>query len=290
MKSLSYIDVFTPKNLEEALELLDKHRGELAVLAGGTDLIIQLRKSQQKAPNLLNIYMLDELRYIKQDNGTIKIGALTDFATITESPIIQRHAPVLAEAAATIGSVQILNKASIGGNIVNASPAADSLPALYVLNATLSLRSKTGTRKVAIEQFYKGYKKLDLQSGELLTEVSFPAMKQNQIGMFFKHGLRQGDAISVVNGAILLEVLNGYVKDARIALGAVAPTVVRATESEKTLIGQRLSEDVILKAAQACLTSISPIDDVRGSASYRKEMCVNYLYMALWQMMRMVNV
>lgn len=291
MRSLAYIDVFTPKNLEEALEILDKQSDRIRVLAGGTDLILQLRRAKQSRENLLNIYSLDELRYIKFENGLVKIGALTDFMRITQSPIIQKYAPILAEAAQTIGSIQILNKASIGGNIVNASPAADSLPALYVLEASLTLRKKNSSRQTSILDFYRGYKLLDLQPGELLVEISFKPMRENQVGMFFKHGLRQGDAISVVNGAVLLEIepASHIVRDARIALGAVAPTVVRAHQAEQYLEGRNLDEKTIKQASEYIVTSISPIDDVRGSAAYRTEMCKNYVFMTLWKIAEMLG-
>ncbi|MCS7110029.1 MAG: FAD binding domain-containing protein [Candidatus Caldarchaeum sp.] len=285
MRSLAYVDVLSPKTVEEALEILDEHKGSIRVLAGGTDLILQLRKSTSIDGKLLNIFSLDELRYIKYEDERVKIGALTDFNTIAESAIVQKHAPVLADAARWIGSIQILNKASIGGNIVNASPAADSLPALYVLEATLTLQTRKTKRQVPISEFYKGYKKLDIHPNELLVEISFNSVKENQIGMFFKHGLRQGDAISVVNGAVLLEVTPGshVVRDARIALGAVAPTVVRAREVEARLKGKKLDEKTMLEVSERVVASISPIDDVRGSAAYRTEMCKNYVYMTLWK-------
>ncbi|MEM1947772.1 MAG: FAD binding domain-containing protein [Candidatus Caldarchaeum sp.] len=291
MKSLAHIDVVSPRSLDEALNILSGNSGKVRVLAGGTDLIIQLRKSSIKELTLLNIYSIDELRYIRYEDGIVKIGALTDFMTISQSPLVHKYAPVLAEAARWIGSVQILNKASIGGNIVNASPAADSLPALYVLDAKLTLASKKGRRHVPIADFYRGYKQLDMNPEELLVEVSFQAMNQRQLGMFFKHGLRQGDAISVVNGAVLLEVApsNRSVVEARIALGAVAPTVVRAKETEAFLRGKKLDEETIKKASELVISSISPIDDVRGSAAYRTEMCKNYVYMTLWQISKVLG-
>lgn len=291
MKSLAHVDVLSPKRLDEALEILEKHADRVRILAGGTDLILQLRKARKVEGMLLNIFSVDELRYIRLENEFIRVGALTDFHTIAQSPIIQKHAPVLAEASGRVGSIQIMNKASIGGNIVNASPAADSLPALYVLDTILTLRSKKSERKIPIISFYKGYKVLDLMPNELLVEISFKPMKDNQIASFFKHGLRQGDAISVVNGAILLEFqpLTKEIIDARIALGAVAPTVVRAKDAEEFLKGRKLDENIIAKTSEAVISSISPIDDVRGSAAYRVEMCKNYVFMTLWKMSQVLG-
>ncbi|MEM4413899.1 MAG: FAD binding domain-containing protein, partial [Candidatus Caldarchaeum sp.] len=239
MRSLADVDVLTAKSLDEALHLLGERAGRVRVLAGGTDLVVQMKHGVVDKTDLLNIYGLEELRYIRLEDAVVKLGALTDFSSIVKSPIIRRSAPVLAEASSTIGSTQILNKATIAGNIVNASPAADSLPALYVLEASLLLRSRSSSRTVAVRDFYKGYKKLDLKPDELLVEVSFNQLTGAQYGKFFKHGLRQGDAIAVVNGAVLLEwdEATRTVSDARVALGAVAPTVVRAEKTEEILKG-----------------------------------------------------
>ncbi|MCS7095160.1 MAG: FAD binding domain-containing protein [Thaumarchaeota archaeon] len=282
------VDVLVPKDVTEVLRLLSSRRG-FKLLAGGTDLLVQLRSGAVPKSDLIDISGLRELRYVKRSNGHIAIGALTTFSEIAESEIVKRYAPILAEAAETIGSVQIMNKGTIGGNIINASPAADSLPPLYVLDAELKLISLNGTRIMGISDFYKGYKMLEIRPGELLAEVKLRAMGAGEVGHFFKHGLRQGDAISVVNGAVILDLDGDKVRNAAIALGAVAPTVVRAPEAEKVLKGKKLREDVMWEASRAVLKSISPIDDVRGSAAYRREMSVNYLYMTLWRLAKEVG-
>lgn len=288
MLALGDVEVYTPKSVDEALRILRRKTGSVRVIAGGTDLIVQMKTGTAKYKELLNIYGFDELRYIKYVDGEVRIGALTDFTTIHSSPVVRSTAPVLSSAAFEIGSYQIMNKASIGGNIVNASPAADSLPALYVLEASLTLRNLDGARTVPIERFYKGYKKLDMADDELLTEISYKALDNSWRGMFFKHGLRQGDAIAVVNGAVLLKIdpSEKNVEEARVALGAVAPTVVRAKNCEKVLKDSRLDDEVIKQASEAVLETISPIDDVRGTAEYRREMAMNYVYMALWKIAR----
>ncbi|MEM2095925.1 MAG: xanthine dehydrogenase family protein subunit M [Candidatus Caldarchaeum sp.] len=291
MRSLADVDVLTAKSLDEALHLLGERAGRVRVLAGGTDLVVQMKHGVVDKTDLLNIYGLEELRYIRLEDAVVKLGALTDFSSIVKSPIIRRSAPVLAEASSTIGSTQILNKATIAGNIVNASPAADSLPALYVLEASLLLRSRSSSRTVAVRDFYKGYKKLDLKPDELLVEVSFNQLTGAQYGKFFKHGLRQGDAIAVVNGAVLLEwdEASRTVSDARVALGAVAPTVVRAEKTEEILKGSRLDKETAVRAAEAVQQSINPIDDVRGSAAYRRELATNYVYMTLRHLAELVG-
>ena len=202
MVSLYDIQVFTPRTLEEALELLDKMGGRTKIIAGGTDLIIQMRHGLAPRRDLINIYGLRELRYIREEHGMVRIGALTTFSEVAASEPIQKHVPFLAEAANTIGSIQIMNKATIGGNLVNASPAADSLPPLYVLDASVKIVGRKGERTVSIERFYKGYKKMDIAPDEILAEISFKIPDADGRGLFFKHGLRLGDAISVVNGPV----------------------------------------------------------------------------------------
>ncbi|HIQ29727.1 MAG TPA: xanthine dehydrogenase family protein subunit M [Candidatus Caldiarchaeum subterraneum] len=290
MNRLHDIEVYSPKTLEEALEILRREGDRVKVIAGGTDLIIQMKDGIMPRKNLLNIYSIDELRYIRMGNDSIRIGALTSFTDIASSALIRNYARILADAANTIGSIQIMNKASIGGNLVNASPAADSIPPLYVLDAVLVLRSVEGVREVPIQSFYRGYKKLDIRSDELLTEVRVRRMAEDEDGIFLKHGLRLGDAISVVNAALLVKWDgDDRFKDVKIALGAVAPTVVRARSCEEALTGKELNDSTIWDAASKVVNDISPIDDVRGTAEYRREMSVNLLYIGLWEIINKRN-
>lgn len=290
MQHLADVEIYSVRTLREALELLSSVKG-LRVVAGGTDLIVQLRTGAVPKTNLLDVSRVDELRFVRFENGVLRIGALTTFMEIYRSELVRRHAPLLAEAAFTIGSFQIMNKATIGGNIVNASPAADSLPPLYAMDAELKIVGPRGERFVRIQEFYKGYKKLDLMADELVAEVRIRPPGEGYIGHFFKHGLRRGDAIAVVNGAVLLKLSpDGVVRDARVSLGAVAPTVVRSPSSERVLVGSRLSSDVMWRAAEAVVNDISPIDDVRGSAAYRRELSVNYVFMTLYRIAREAGV
>jgi len=285
MSRLVDVEVFSPKSVEEALEILTREGERAKVVAGGTDLIIQMKEGVIRRKKLIDIFNLDELRYIKLDDNVIRIGALTSFSEIARSPIIRKYAKILAEASKTVGSMQIMNKASIGGNIVNASPAADGVPPLYVLDAELVIRSKNGERVVPVEKFYLGYKKLDLRPDELLVEIRVRPMGESEDGIFLKHGPRLGDIISVVNMAILVKWSgDNVIEDAKIALGAVAPTIVRARSCEEYLAGKRPSEENILAAAGLVVRDISPIDDIRGTAEYRRELAINMLYMGLWEL------
>jgi CO/xanthine dehydrogenase FAD-binding subunit len=290
LQHLADVEVHSARSLREALELLSTGK-RFKVLAGGTDLIVQLRTGALPKTDLLDISRVDELRYIRFDDGVLRIGALTTFMEIYKSGLVRRYAPVLSEAAFTVGSFQIMNKGTIGGNIVNASPAADSLPPLYVLDAELVIVGPRGERVVGIRDFYRGYKRLDLREDELVAEIRIRPPGDGYIGHFFKHGLRRGDAIAVVNGAVLVDIgRDGMVRDARIALGAVAPTVVRSPNAERVLIGSRLTKEAMWRAAEAVLKDISPIDDIRGSAAYRRELSVNYVFMTLYRIAREAGV
>jgi len=283
--ALYRLQVHSPSTLDEALQILDNKRERIKIIAGGTDLLVQLRAGVVKAGELLNVYGLDELRYIEVENESLRIGALTTFSEISESKMVKRYAPILAEAAASIGSSQIACKGTIGGNVCNASPAGDSIPPLYVLDAKLVLQSVNGKREVPAERFFLGYKRLDIRGNELLVEVNMPLMSDDEDGVFLKHGLRLGDAISVVNAAIWVKRAGrDLFRDARVALGAVAPTVVRARRCEEVIKSERMTEEAMWRAAEAALEHVSPITDVRGSADYRRELSVNLVFKGLWEL------
>lgn len=285
MALLHDVDVRSPRSVQEALRILHARREDVRVVAGGTDLIIQMKNGAAPTKDLLNIFGLDELRYVKLRDRVLRIGAMTLFAELADHPLVRKHAKVLAEAAAMIGSVQIMNKASFGGNVVNASPAADSVPALYALHATLVVRSAQGAREIPVERFYRGYKKLDLRPDELLTEIRMPAMRATDDGIFLRHGLRLGNACALVNVAIWVRRKAWMFADARVALGAVAPIVVRARKCEGLITGRELDETSIIEAARAVVDAVAPIDDVRASAAYRREMSAHLVYMGLWELL-----
>lgn len=282
---LEELEVYSPRTLREALRILAERRGEVRVIAGGTDLLVQLRGGVPAPKALLNIYGIDELRYIRLEDEVLRIGALTSFAEIAESEHTRKHASILAEAAESIGSPQIMNKGTIGGNLGNASPAGDSIPPLYALNSTIIVQSIRGRREIPVQRFFKGYKELDLREDELIVEVRVPAMKDREDGIFIKYGLRLGDAISVVNTAIWVSRRRRMeFEDARVALGAVAPTVVRAPRCEEVIRSGPMTEERMWMAAEAVREHISPITDIRGSAEYRTELAVNLVFKGLWEL------
>ena len=279
----SEIDVLTPHNLAEALEMLHQNDPELKVVAGGSDVIVQLRDGVLRASKLLNILSLKELRYIRMTGGQIHIGALTTYSDIIHHDLTRNHAWILVEAARQIGAVQLQNTATIGGNLGNASPAGDSLPPLYALDATVVTCSKAGEREIPIEQFFTGYRKLALSPEELIEEVYFNSLDSDDRGAYLKLGLREANAISIVDVAVALRAKkpdNSFGK-IWIALGAVAPTIRRARKCEQALLNKPLTSDLLKQASALAVEDAAPIDDIRGSAEYRKDAVVSLVYQAL---------
>jgi carbon-monoxide dehydrogenase medium subunit len=264
----------------EAVSLLSGHNGaNVRLVAGGTDLILQLHERILSAEVLVDISRVPEMRGIHIENGQVVIGASTTYSEIIRSPIVQQHALLLIEASKKIGAVQIQNMATLGGNIGNASPAADAIPCLYVLGAEVVLRSLSGERRIPIEKFHQGYRKIDLQRGELIKEIRFSIPPAGSGSAFYKYALRKSQAISVVDAAACVQVQDGQIKQAAVALGAVASTIIRSPAAEAVLIGQPPSEVLFARASEAARQDAHPIDDIRGSASFRRYLvavCVSH--------------
>jgi len=279
----SEIDVLTPRSLDEALGILRENSNGLRIVAGGSDVIVQLRDGVIKPQRLLNILPLRELRFVRVVDGRIHIGALATYNDITTSSITRDHAWPLVDAARQIGAIQLQNTATIGGNLGNASPAGDSLPPLYALDATVVVRSQAGLREIPIEEFYISYRKTALKPDELITEVHFKPLDANDCGAYKKLGLRLANAISIVDVATVLRGRNGKqtFDEARVALGAVAPTIKRARACEQALTRKPLTREILRNAATLSMNDAAPIDDIRGSAQYRKDVVASLVYEAL---------
>jgi len=281
----SEIDVITPRTLDEALNILHQGHAELKIVAGGSDVIVQLRDGVLKVEKLLNILSLKELRFIREQDGLIHVGSLATYSDITNSQLAKEHAWVLVDASRQIGAVQLQNTATLGGNLGNASPAGDSLPPLYALEAVVVTRSKSGRRETPVGQFFVSYRKTALRPDELIEEVYFKPMNSKDRGAYMKLGLREANAISIVDVAVVLRERSrdGSFAEARVALGAVAPVITRARKSEKALEHTPLKEKTLREAATLAADDAAPIDDIRGSAEYRKEMVVSSVYQALYE-------
>ncbi len=269
---LPKVRYFKPRNLNEALELISK-LSNFKLLAGGTDLVLDMKIGRVKPEVLVDIPGLGELKFIKDEGQCVRIGALTTLQEILESDIVKRKIPVLSEAVLEMASWQVRNVATLGGNLCNASPAADTAPPLLVLNSSVKLVSTDGERVVPISKFFLGPRKTVMEENEILAEVIVP-VEEGSGTSFIKLGRRNAFTLSVVAVATLVKVSNGKFSDVRIALNSVAPKPLRAFHAEEFLKGKEVSLDNVSKASELVLEDISPIDDVRASARYRREMSV----------------
>jgi len=267
----SYISTTT---IEETVDLLYRYGNRASLLAGSTDLMLEIERGQRKNVEVvIDISRIRELDKISLDEEkNIHIGALVTHNDCVSSKLIQEFAYPLAQAAWEVGSPQIRNRGTIVGNVCTASPANDTITPLMALNAQFVIRSKMSERLINISDFYVGVRKTVLQPDEMITEIIFPAMKKSEKGFFIKFALRKAQAISLVNIAAILTLENNIVKDAVITLGAVAPTIIHAVEAERFLKGKPLSEENIASASHAAKMAAKPISDIRGSAGYRKTM------------------
>lgn len=270
MKKFQYHE---PKTIAEACSLLSELGDSARLLAGGTDLIVRMKKGLLAPEHVIDLKLLQELNYIQETEAGYTFGALTHLASIVEHTGLKERIPVLASSAATIGSSQIRNLATLGGNLCNAAPSADMAPGLLVLAATVKIVGPHGSRNSTLEDFFCGPGEVDLARGELLTEVTVPYPAVGCRSLYLKHGPRKAMDCAVVGvaAALVLEESTRCCKSARIALGAVAPTPVRMREVENHLEGKRLAEISHPGLARLVQMGIEPISDVRGSAAYRQE-------------------
>jgi len=268
--------------IEEVLQTL-KDKGERArIMAGGTDLILELERGVRKGVDtLIDVTRIPNLDQITMDeDDVIHLGPLVTHNDCVESKLIRERAYPLARAAWEVGAPQIRNRGTIAGNLITASPANDTITPLMALNASVTLQSLSGTRNVAFKDFYTGVRKTVMQPDEMLVDIFFPAMTSTQRGTFIKIALRRAQAISLVDVAIILDTSSSFsaglevdsVRTASITLGAVTPTIIHAAEAEKYLEGKTLTDEIIAEAARLTMNASKPIDDVRGSAAYRREM------------------
>ncbi len=271
-----------PAGLDEALSLLTQPGWR--VIAGGTDVLVQ-NEHQVKGLKLLDLSALTELRRIDEDDEAVRIGALATYSDLIHSAAVQSHAPALAQAAREVGGVQIQNMGTLGGNLVNASPAADGAPPLYVLEAQLVLRSVRGERQVAVQDFATGPGKTVLQPDELLTEIIIPKAHHEgrEITFFEKVGPRKAQTIAKASLAFRGWLApNGRLTQVRVALGAVAPTVMLAPQTAQALMAGPLTEERLLLAGNVAHDECRPIDDIRSTAVYRRKLVRGLLLRQLW--------
>lgn len=266
-------EYFEPEKVEEALSLLDKYGNGAKVLAGGTDLLIRMKKGEIEPKYLVNIKRIRELDFITE-NGELRIGAATTLRKIEKSHIVKERYSTLFEAVKALGTIQVRNMGTIGGNICNASPAADTAPALLSLCAKVKISSSKGERTIPLEEFFAGPGKTVLLPNELLTEIQIPHQPQG-VGSAFLKIARVSADLSKINAAAVIEREGNTCKSCRIALGAVAPTPIRIKKAEEMLSGGKFKEELVRKVALVVSGEIKPISDVRSTVEYRREVSKN---------------
>jgi CO/xanthine dehydrogenase FAD-binding subunit len=273
-RRLPRFEYLQPKSLDEALSLLTKYKGKAKLIAGGTDLLPKMKRREIEAPkhvvDLKGIPDLDHVTYDEKDG--LAIGALATIHAIETSPVIQHRFSILAQAAYTMAAPQVRNRGTVAGNICNAVPSADSVPPLLALEAKLKLMSQKGVRILAIEDFFTGPNETVLTGVELLVEIQIPPLPSESRGIYLKLSPKRSMDLATVGVAALVLTEDGLCKDIRIALGAVAPTPIRAKRAEDIIRGQGFSDELIERTAQTAAEESRPIDDHRASAEYRRWM------------------
>ena len=267
----------TPASLHETLQLLNSEPGVWRPFAGGTDLMVLLEAGKLPQKRFVSLWNLPELRGIEVDDSHVTIGAMTTYSQVQQNKILQAEFPMLCEAANLTGAIAIQNRGTLGGNIANASPAADSLPALLVYEAELELISASGSRLVPYNGFHTGYKTTVMREDELIRAIRLPRATTGWRQHLRKVGTRKAQAISKVCIAAMAAVDNDTISDIRIAFGSVAPTPIRAWKAEAILKTQQVNAGTVKAGRIAVLTELQPIDDIRSTANYRLQVAANLL-------------
>src|SRR5256714_3050035 len=269
-------ELVLPATLNEALDMLGRDNAHWKPVAGGTDLMVLLEAGKLPHQNYVNIWNLKELRGIEVTDHQVILGALTTYTEVQNHPVLQTEFPMLGEAARETGGIAIQNRGTLGGNIVNASPAADSPPALLAYDAELELISKQGVRRIPYSRFHNAYKQMDLRPDELLRAIRLPRMS-DRFQYYRKIGTRKAQAISKVCFAGVIGIVDRRVAHLRMALGSVAPIPIRCEKTEASLSNQPLNSETIALATSTLTSEIVPIDDIRSTRDYRLRVSLNLL-------------
>ena len=278
------LEYFGPRSVSETLQLLGKWKGEAKLIAGGTNVVPYIRAKVSRREVLIDLSHLKNLSYIKEEKKRIRIGALTTMSELVASLAIQKPARILHDAVWQIGNPLVRNRATIAGNLADASPAADSAVPLLVLDASVVVEKHKGKRKqISIDEFFAGPNKTVLKRDELIREIVFPKPNPSARTAYSKLGLRNAMAISLVSVGVMAELEKGKCNRVRIALGAVAPTPRRACGVENLLVGQVITEELIDQCCEAVQKEIQPITDVRSTLEYRRSMTAVLLKRLLQQ-------
>ena len=291
MRRLPKFNYFRPESFEEAVRLLREHRGRIRAFAGGTDLFVAMKEKGVTFENVLDLKGIRGSDSISRADGTIEIGALASIRSVETSPLIREMLPFLSEAAGKLGSVQVRNRATIGGNICNASPAAETAPALIALGAQVEIIGEKGPRAAPLEKFFLGPGRSILEETELVTKILLPPLPPNSGGAYLKYGPRRAMDIAVVGVGCVLTLDSGKKKclDSRILLGAVAPIPLRANMAEAAVNGTEVTEREIEEAGERAKQEARPITDIRGSAEHRAERVKVFVRRSLREALRVIR-
>jgi carbon-monoxide dehydrogenase medium subunit len=258
-----------PRSVARALALLREYGAAARIVSGGTDVLVELQRGIKPTETLIDVTQLRELKYVRDEGERIAIGGIATHNDVLASQVCAQRAQPLVQACVEVGAPQIRTRATIAGNLVTASPANDTIVPLIAMGGEVVLQSVDGERVVDIAEFFTGFRQTQMRPDELLREIRVRPLAENERGIFLKLGLRRAQAISVISVAAVVKMNGKAVSEARIALGCLAPTIVRAKNAEVALVGKALSAETIASAAEAVLEDVSPIGDVRGSAEYR---------------------
>lgn len=266
-------DYFEPATLDEAVALLQRYNGQANVLAGGTDLLVEIKEHGRAPEYVVNIKKIPGMSHLSYDDQTgLKFGALATTRQIEIHPLVRANYPSLAQAVSELGSIQVRNRATVAGNICRASPSADTPPPLIAAGAAVRLYGPSGERTVLLEDFFTGPGQTVLQPGELVVEFMVPPPPPHTGQVYLKHGRRRAMELATVGVAVAVTLAGELCQEIRIVLGAVAPAPIRARQAEVVLRGQKIDEALIEAAAETAMQESKPISDVRASAAYRREM------------------
>ncbi|RKX86527.1 MAG: xanthine dehydrogenase family protein subunit M [Spirochaetes bacterium] len=277
---------FKPQSFKELLDIKDELLSAGYPLAGGSNLLVYIKENMVKSGTLIDISSIEELKGINKVDGSIEIGAAETITNILESSLINRELPFFSLSLKDFGNPLIRNKATIGGNLADASPVADTAPPLLVLGAFVSVVSRSGTRKIPVAELFTGPRKNKLEENEVIQKIIIPIPLEGK-GAFLKLGQRKGTSISVTSVAVWIESSSDKFRNIKIALGGVAPTPVRALNTEKAFSGKNIDRNSIKTFAETLRKDIRPISDVRGSAEYRTEVSINLLKRAVYECLEM---
>ncbi|MBN1682485.1 xanthine dehydrogenase family protein subunit M [Candidatus Bathyarchaeota archaeon] len=270
MKPLTGFNLVRPRTLQGALTLMATLE-KTQPIAGGTDLIPLYREVQCEKTNLIDLSLINELNGITESLNCIVIGSTTTHTQILSNNLVAKHVSALHDSCSVLGSVQIRNRGTIGGNICNASPAADTAPPLLVHNAEVNISNQNNNRWIPLEELFKGPKLTVLQPDELLLKIKIP-IDSDSASAFKRLGRRKGFTLSIVNAAAFVKREEGLIQNIRLSIGSVAPTPLRIKKVEEEFLGIEMSKRVLDEIGQACSDQVKPIDDIRGTAEYRRDM------------------